>query len=369
MKDGPEKIFSVSEYIEYINALLEQYEFRIKGEISELNFASSGHVYFTIKDKDEEAVLNCAMWKSNYKMCDVRLERGMEIIATGHANIYPKTGRFSFIADGIELVGEGALKKAYDALKKKLEDEGLFDPARKRKLPELIHKIGLITSKEGAVIHDFQSNLSRYGFEIIFVNSRVEGQPALKDLLAALQTMKKQDIETLVIIRGGGSLESLQAFNNENLVREIADFPVPVIAGIGHEKDVPLAALAADYMASTPTAAALIVGESWDKALEKVRAFVNIIDNMQIHIKRVADKIEGLWNEVTDSFSDVMRSIYQQLDIAQKTIALSDPRRQLHMGYSITRRNDKIVKKAKDLKSGDIIETQFEQGEINSKIQ
>jgi len=232
----------------------------------------------------------------------------------------------------------------------------------------LVQKIGLITSKEGAVIHDFESNLEKYGFKIIFVNSKVEGQPALKDLLSAIQTMKKQDIEALVIIRGGGSLESLQAFNNENLVRAIVDFPVPVIAGIGHDRDVPLAALAADYKASTPTAAAIIVGESWDEAFERVRAFINVIKNLEMSILQTGEKIDGLWGDVVDLFSSTLQDIHQKLEMAQKIAVLNDPRRQLHLGYSITRRNGNIVKKANQLKSGEIIETQLEEGKISSKI-
>jgi len=366
--ENSEKTFSVSEYIKYLNDILKQFEFRIKGEISELNIANSGHVYFVIKDKDEEAVLNCITWKDNYKMCDIEFEVGMEVIVTGHANIYAKNGKFSFIADTVELVGEGALKKAYDALKKKLDEEGLFSEERKRKLPEFVQRIGLITSKEGAVIHDFESNLNKYGFKIIFVHSKVEGQSALKDLLTAIQTMKKQDVEVLVIIRGGGSLESLQAFNNENLVRAIVDFPVPVIAGLGHERDVPLAALAADYMASTPTAAALLVGKSWDEAFEKVREFTNIIKILEGHIQQVGESIEDLWGNVAVLFSDTLQGIYQKLEMAQKIVLLNDPKRQLYLGYSITRRGGHIVKQAQELTSGDIIETQLEEGEISSKV-
>ena len=369
LNENSEKALSVSEYIEYLNDIFEQHELRIKGEISELNIWSSGHVYFTIKDKDEEAVLNCIMWKGNYQICDIDLEVGMEVIVTGHANIYAKNGKFSFIADTVELVGEGALKKAYDALKKKLEEEGLFAVERKRKLPDLVQRIGLITSKEGAVIHDFQSNLNKYGFKIIFINSKVEGQTALKDLLAAIQAMEKQDVEVLVIIRGGGSLESLQAFNNENLVRAIADFPVPVIAGIGHDKDVPLVALVADYTASTPTAAALIVGRSWDEALERMRAFTNIIKSLEVHIQQVGEEIADRWGNVVDLFSNVLKDTYQKFEMAQKIVLLNDPKVQLRLGYSITRRNGDIIKQAEELRVGDVIETQLEEGEINSKVQ
>lgn len=251
-----EKTFTVTEYIESLNFTLKEYKARILGEISEFKVASSGHVYFTIKDENGEGVLNCIMWGRTYSLCGIEFEVGMEVVVSGFPSLYAPRGSFSIICDVVELVGEGALKKAYDALKKKLENEGLFDVSKKRPIPEFVQKIGIITSREGAVIHDFLNNLGKFNFQVFLINSRVEGQEALKDLRDAIRTMRKQDIEILVIMRGGGSLESLQAFNNETLVREIASFPVPVIAGIGHDKDVPLLALAADCMVSTPTAVA-----------------------------------------------------------------------------------------------------------------
>ncbi len=279
-----DKIFSVSQFIEILNVFFRKEDVRITGEICELKRAASGHVYFTIKDKSAgenggSAVLDSIIWKRNYEMCGVALEVGMEVVLTGHPNIYPPSGRLSFVADMIELVGEGALKKAYEALKKKLEAEGVFALERKRALSDLPQRIGVITSLKGAVIHDFENNLGKFGFKISVCDSRVEGQAAVKDLLARVATMRalaetgtndddgrggKFGLDALVIIRGGGSLESLQAFNNEALVRAIVDFPVPVVAGIGHDQDVPLVALAADYMSSTPTATAHLINRSWE---------------------------------------------------------------------------------------------------------
>jgi len=186
----------------------------------------------------------------------------MEVIVEGMPNIYVPNGRFNFSVNTIELVGEGALKLAYDKLKKKLTAEGLLAVERKKTIPELPEKIGLITSETGAVIHDFLTNIGKYGFKIKFFNSRVEGQLAIKDLLKAIEYFKNQDIDVLVIIRGGGSFESLQAFNNEVLVRKIAEFEKPVICGIGHDKDIPLSALAADLLVSTPTAVTTVLNRS-----------------------------------------------------------------------------------------------------------
>ena len=255
---GPlnEIIFSISEYIELLNIGLKKSKAKIIGEVSEVGFGPTGHVYFSLKDEKDGSVLKCIIWKSKYILFGIRLEEGLKIIASGYPEIYPLSGRLSFIAEVLEHAGEGTLKKEYEKLKKKLAEEGIFAEERKRPLPKYLRRVGLITSKQGAVLADFLSNLGKYGFKIKMIDSRVEGQGAVEDLLLSIKTFKKQDIEALVIMRGGGSLESMLAFNNELLVREVAGFPVPVIAAIGHDKDVPLMSLAADLAVSTPTAAA-----------------------------------------------------------------------------------------------------------------
>lgn len=264
---------TVSEYIGFLNESLRGFYASIIGEVGQVSKSSRGHVYFSLKDQKKESVISCVIWKGNYELYGVELEDGMEIVATGYPDIYEPTGRLTFKADAIELVGEGALKKAYEELKKKLAGEGFFDLDKKRPIPDYPNKIGVITSIHGAVIHDFINNLGRYGFHVQIMDSRVEGQQAIKELLLSLRSFRKKDIDTLVMIRGGGSLESLMAFNNEALVREVSTFPVPVIAGIGHHLDVPLLSLAADAMESTPTATANLLNKSWEQAENKVEKY------------------------------------------------------------------------------------------------
>jgi len=265
-KAASEMVFSVSEYIEFLTLKIKPFEVKIVGEVGQVQFGPTGHVYFSLKDEKGGAMLNCIIWKSSYRLYGIELKEGMKITAAGCAEIYAPSGRLSFIAKNISLAGEGALKKEYDRIKALLEKEGILAEERKRRLPVYPHKIGIITSRQGAVMADFLNNLGKFGFDVKMIDSRVEGQEAVKDLLCSIRSFRKQDIEVLVIMRGGGSMESMMAFNNEALVREIANFPCPVIAGIGHHKDVPLASLAADAMVSTPTAAANLLGESWQKA-------------------------------------------------------------------------------------------------------
>ncbi len=371
-----EKIFSIAEFIEILNVFFRREDVRITGEISELKRAASGHVYFTLKDKKDGAVMDAIIWSRNYQLCGVALEVGMEVVLTGHPNIYPPSGRLSFVADMVELVGEGALKKAYDGLKAKLEAEGVFAPARKRALPEFPQRIGVITSLKGAVIHDFENNLGKFGFKVMVCDSRVEGQAAVKDLLASVEAMRefapKDDeiggIDALVIIRGGGSLESLQAFNNEALVRAIVDFPVPVIAGIGHDKDVPLAALAADYMTSTPTAAAHLLNRSWEAAFSKVRDLGGIFVRMQQELKRRADDLDAARNSLVDQVSRRIAWAKERIDYSERFFRLHNPKRQLKLGYSITRRNGIIVRSVSGLAVGDKLEIELADGSIDSRV-
>ena len=365
----PEKTFTVSEYVELWNNFFKKIKpAKVLGEISQVKSGPSGHIYFTVKDKSGTSILDCIIWNRNYLMCGVKFEVGMEVILQGRPSIYGPSGRFSFIADTVELVGEGALKKAYDELKKKLEKAGVFAEERKRSLPEFVHKIGVITSRDGAVIHDFVNNLGKFGFEILLVDSRVEGQQATKSLLDSVKTLRDKKIEVLVIIRGGGSLESLQAFNNEALIREIVDFPVPVIAGIGHDQDVPLLALAADYMTSTPTAAAHLLNQSWEEAYSKIRAFANILNRIPAEIRRISEDINRTWLITTEFLESRIKDIRQTLAMTEQMIKLNDPTRQLKLGYSIARLGGKIVRDTSGVKKGDVLEIQLGKGEIETEV-
>jgi exodeoxyribonuclease VII large subunit len=241
----------------------------------------------------------------------------MEIILSGCPDIYKPNGRLSFKALSAELVGEGALKIAYEKLKAKLQKEGLFDEARKKPIPLYPNKIGLITSKDGAVIADFFTNIGKFGYKISFIDSRVEGQSATEELLNSIKTFRNKDIDVLVIIRGGGSMESFLPFNNEILVREIVDFPIPVLVGIGHDKDVSLLGLVSDMMVSTPTAVENTLNESWEQAEAIViLSEQKIFSKFQIAIQESKDSvrnglviIKNAFQKIFNDFSKAQESL------------------------------------------------------------
>lgn len=379
-------VINVGDFLYQINQVLNSYfsKVRIKGEIIGFKRNKNGHVYFELKDAD--GIMRVSVFKKFYELSSVNLDDGMEVIITGKPEHHKRYG-FSFIGEFIELNGEGALKKAYDDLKKKLERECLFSPKRKRVIPNLPVRIGLITSQTGAAIGDFTTNLGKYGFEIIFCASSVEGQNSVRELLEALEILKKQNLDLLIIIRGGGSLESLKAFNNENIVRAIANFPVPVIAGIGHEQDETISTLVADIGVSTPTAAARVVRDSWDNATNKLDNYENTIFNkFQNMLSKIEDNLTNNSKVMINFFEKVfdkhfecrhkiekgLMKIEMQLtnelsryEYFKKIFNFNNPLRQLKLGYSIMKnKNGDIINNINLVKERENIDVILDNGSL-----
>ena len=408
-------VFSVSEYLDSLNRSLKQVRARIVGEISGIQeYPGRSYLYFSIKDPKDSSTAKCFMWKQDYKNSGVNIEEGMEVVLTAYPNVYKPNGGMTLQVEEIELVGEGALKIAYEKLKAQLEKEGLMSEAKKRVLPNLPQRIGVVTSKNGAVINDFLSNIGKYGFEILFVDSKVEGEGAVRDLLGALKTLAQQEVDIVVLMRGGGSLESFQAFNNEMVVRAVAGFPVPVLTGIGHDKDVSLVSLVSDKNVSTPTAVANLLNESWEASIHYVRLaeekvlgrFESLVRDKQFLLEnaeriieqkfrdlletfegytegiiRGVTKIEFRLEKISETLEHTKRSLFKLFEysverlaqyIAQKELLVvqNNPERQLALGWSITKnKNGKVVRSVKDVSVGEVIETVLTDGTLKATIQ
>jgi len=252
--------WTVSKLTFYIRKLLEDNEILqdvwVQGEISNLSRPASGHVYFTLKDPS--AALKCVMWKMSAARLNLPLQNGMEVEVHGKIGIYEVSGQYQLYADQIRSVGEGALYQEFMRLKAMLEAEGVFDPERKRPIPILSHRIGIVTSATGAALRDMLNTLRRRLplVEVILAPSPVQGTEAPPALVKAIQSLILQSPDVIIIARGGGSIEDLWAFNDERVVRAVASSSVPVICGVGHETDFTLSDFAADLRAPTPTAAA-----------------------------------------------------------------------------------------------------------------
>ncbi len=390
-KNANSEIISVSEYLDKLNVGLKNQKAKIIGEVTGVQeYPGRSYLYFSIKDSKDASTMKCFMWKRDYTISGVQIRDGLEIIVTAYPSIYKPNGGLTLQVETIELVGEGALQIAYEKLKKKLELEGLFADSRKKELPQYPHRIGVITSKSGAVINDFLTNIGKFGYEILFVDSKVEGIDAVKDLLSALEALKGKDLDVLVIMRGGGSLESFQAFNNEVLVRAVADFGLPVITGIGHDKDAPLVSMVSDKNVSTPTAVANLLNTTWNEALYKVNMYEDrifsafsasievfkraedtlfrAVDRIDNSISRCKENIIDFAKDIVLNFENLVKDVEESIHTSVKVIELSNPERQLKHGYSIVRSGGTIVKSKKDVKEGDCLDIMVSDGTITSKI-
>ena len=261
-----DRIYTVGHLLHEVNRLLEQgfSGLSVQGEVTGVKRSARGHLYFCLKD--DEAQLDCAMWASAARRLRFDLEDGLAVLALGSLTIYAQRGRFQMIVDGLEPQGIGALQLAFEQLKGRLDAEGLFAADRKRPLPRLSQRVGLVTSPTGAALRDMLAVLARIPhLEVILAPTRVQGEGAAEEIAAALTRLSGSGLVDLVIVgRGGGSLEDLWAFNEEPVARAIAAAPVPVVSAVGHETDVTIADFVADERAATPTRAAELVAARFD---------------------------------------------------------------------------------------------------------
>ena len=257
-----EPVITVSQLNRRAKTLLEQGIARlwVEGEISNLARPASGHIYFSLKD--ESAQVRAAWFRQRQRGPAVGFKNGDKVLAFGRVSLYEPRGDFQLIVEQLEPAGEGVLKQRYEALKRKLQAEGLFDEERKQVLPALPDRIGVITSPSGAAVRDIITVLGRRfpAIPVVIYPAAVQGDAAPRELIAALEAaVRRDECDVLIIGRGGGSLEDLWAFNDEALARAIADCPIPVVSAVGHEVDFTIADFVADVRAPTPSGAAEIV--------------------------------------------------------------------------------------------------------------
>ncbi|MFN7996725.1 MAG: exodeoxyribonuclease VII large subunit [Bryobacteraceae bacterium] len=266
-------VFSVSELNSAIRATLEQ-EFPdvwVSGEISGVKLAASGHYYFTLKER--EAQVRCVAFRSAHRYWKIKPQDGLAVLARGRIDVFEARGEYQLIVEMVEPQGHGALQLAFEQLKKKLAEEGLFDPARKRALPPYPRRIGIVTSPRGAVISDIVQILGRRfpGLHIRVFPALVQGDGSIEDLCRGLDYFSRSQWAELVILaRGGGSLEDLWTFNEEAVARAIARCAVPVVSAVGHETDVTIADFVADLRAPTPSAAAELIVCTRQELLDRI---------------------------------------------------------------------------------------------------
>jgi len=347
------KIYSVSDLTQSIRFFLESKFpfFWISGEISNFKRPSSGHYYFTLKDKN--AQISAVMFRGQNQHLKFKLENGLQIIASGRLTVYPPYGNYQIILEYAEPAGLGALQLAFEQLKARLAKEGLFDQKHKTSLPFIPEHISVITSPHGAVVHDINNVLSkRFLRPIQLVPVNVQGMRASKEIIDALQminTQKRSDV--IIIARGGGSLEDLQAFNNENVARAVFASKIPVISAIGHETDYTIVDFVADFRAPTPSAAAACIVPERRELLHKLNATRNLLfQSMASHVqyKRLALKnhasrlkspkrifedirqqLDGSTQKLIDQMNTLITTAKTHLNQLQKRLIVANPQKKM----------------------------------------
>ncbi len=291
------------------------------GEISNISRPSSGHIYFTLKDED--GAIGCAMWRSQATKLNFKPEDGDKCILKGQVSLYPATGRYQLMVKSIEQAGSGNLMHQFEQLKKKLDSEGLFDVSKKLSLPKSPKHIGVITSASTAAFQDILSTIKRRApsSQISLSPAVVQGDAAAGSLVKALDRIIKfnennpeNSIDVVIIARGGGSIEDLWCFNNEDLARQIALFPIPTISGVGHEIDFTICDFVSDMRAPTPTASAEIVTEFSFQVFDKLSEIQNNLHRfIRISLKDKLQKIQFLKGNIKNPLL-VLREQSQKID-------------------------------------------------------
>ena len=316
-------ILTVSELNSQIKQSLEHIfpDIWVEGEVSNLRLPSSGHVYFTLKDQQSQ--IRAVLFKVRAQQIPFELEDGLQVIIRGHLSLYGPRGDYQIILEYIEPKGVGALHIAFEQLKKKLTQEGLFDEKRKRPLPLIPKRVALITSPTGAAIHDMISVLQRRCplIHIVVYPVRVQGEGASLEIVQAIQDIGQiSTIDLMIVGRGGGTLEDLWCFNEEVVVRAIANAPIPVVSAVGHEIDFTLADFAADVRAPTPSAAAEMVSPVLSEWQSKIMELRNrVTREIQSQLSFLKQQILGLGQRIPDPQYWVQQRA-QQIDDANYRI-------------------------------------------------
>jgi exodeoxyribonuclease VII large subunit len=366
-----QRILSVSELTAYLQDKIESdprlSNLWLRGEVSNVKKPASGHLYFTLKD--ENTLLKCIIFRSYCTRLQFQLEDGMQVIVRGNLGIYGRSGQYQLYVQEVQLYGTGSLHMAYEQLKNKLSKEGLFDAIYKKKLPFCPKRIGIVTSKSGAVLRDIINVISRRfsGVKLFVVPVAVQGENAPDEIAEGIRLLNKfQKPEVIVVARGGGSIEELWAFNTEKVARAIFDSQIPVISAVGHETDYTIADFVSDLRTPTPSAAAEIIVPSRSELQERVRSLSlrlngTIISNLKESQERINSSIIRLNNAITN----LIIKKENMLSSSVRAFNNLNPLKVLERGYSVCYKEDgRILKDSKDVSLGDNVKVMLAKGSL-----
>lgn len=387
------KILTVSQISQKIRSCLESNfpSLWIKGELSNFIAHSSGHWYFSLKD--EASQIKAVMFRRQNQKLSFRPQNGTEILVQGQLSVYPPRGDYQILCYEMETVGTGSLQQQFEQIKRKLQTEGLFDKERKKQLPAFPRHIALVTSPTGAAVRDILQILKRRfkGVKVTLIPALVQGEQAPASLLRSLSLSKKLDADVLIIGRGGGSMEDLWAFNDENLARAIADHPIPVISAIGHEIDFTICDFVADLRAPTPSAAAELVVQNVEDLLERIHYLKKqFIQNTKLQLKFFKEQLLSLEKRLArpdrliQDFSQRLDEMSLRLDQTLKqtferakerlktfeqVLESLNPKKVMQRGFSIvTNAKGQLIYDTKELEIKDSVNIDFFKGRARATV-
>ncbi len=393
INDPGTEIYTVSQFNRESRILLETafQHIWITGEISNLARPASGHLYFTLKD--ERAATRCALFKQSRRNTPKDLENGMQVNLYARVSLYEPRGDFQLIAQRIEPAGQGALQQRFEQLKKKLQAEGLFDQQRKKPLPNLPKTVGVITSSQGAAIHDILTVLKRRHapIDVIIYPSLVQGTQATSQIATAIETAnQRQECDVLLVSRGGGSLEDLWCFNEPEVAYAIARCSIPIVSAVGHEVDFTIADFVADIRAATPSAAAELVSPDQAQLKQHVQQAQTKLKQLlwqQLQLKQMRldalkaqlptpdamlqqrqQKCDYLSTQLQQGMQHLLQKQQQRFAHLSQLLNSLSPLNTVGRGYAILKQNDAVVSSIKQVNTQEPITATLKDGELTLRI-
>ena len=367
------QLYSVSHVIRYLREVLEAdsllTDIWVSGEVSNLRESAAGHLYFTLKD--ETSQLRCVFFRPKLA---ITLENGAAVITHGHISIYEVSGALQLYVDLVQLEGVGILHLEFERLKAKLEEEGLFEPVRKRSLPLFPKRIGVVTSPTGAVFYDIASIIGRrYPLvELVLSPTLVQGDGAVDGIVQALQALNDmEDIDVVILARGGGSLEDLWAFNDEKVARAIYASKAPVISGVGHDTDFTIADFVADVRAPTPSAAAELAVPDYADLEAHIQSLTK---TLLIDVTRYLDRYRQRTDELTRAASvylgNALAISREKLRGRELELASLSPLATLSRGYALVQQSTtgEVVSHIDQVQRGDAIDIKVSDGQFKGRV-
>jgi len=397
MNPPEQRSFTVSQITGLIKELLEQSlpNVTVEGEISNWRPASSGHCYFSLKD--EEALLSVVMFRSRLASLSFQPADGMKVKATGNISVYPKRGNYQLICESLQASGEGEILAMLEKRKRKLAALGLFDAERKKPLPLFPSRVAVVTSPTGAAIRDILRVLARRsaGLDLVILPTLVQGEGAGEMIARRIRTANEFDLaEVIIVTRGGGSLEDLLPFSDEEVVRAIAESCIPVISAVGHEVDFTLADFAADVRAPTPSAAAEMVcasrreltraleaareglHEAMRGRLEKLRLLLGQFEpealerHLRFFLQPTVLRVDDARQELADSLQILLRDRRHRLELLAESVQASSPLGILARGYAVVvqERTGKALLSPAGLKAEEMLQIRLHRGGLRAAV-